>query len=249
MFRLPRLLDPPVAPTAGLSASGRPSRLHHAELGWLPAPSSGIATCPSRATDTAGLSPAGLQPCRLLLVRGRRRRVRVTAVAKGPKVPVAGGGHMQSAIRHAVQSLDGAATAGRPRHKMSCRHCASPVGSRSPRQVSRALMRHAECTPCYVHSRMRRCHIRHKPPHPTASWPESPLPCPAALLLRRHRCLATLRMLCGTPGRTPTPSRSGQLVNAPVRPAPEPPASAGCACAMTPTTKWVESAGHPTASL
>ena len=32
----------------------------------------------------------------------RRRRVRVTAVAKGPRVPVAGGGHMQSAIRHAV---------------------------------------------------------------------------------------------------------------------------------------------------
>lgn len=42
------------------------------------------------------------------VVRGRRRRVRVTAVAKGPKVPVAGGGHMQSAIRHAVESFEGA---------------------------------------------------------------------------------------------------------------------------------------------
>jgi transposase len=34
--------------------------------------------------------------------------VRVTAVAKGPKVPVAGGGHKQSAIRHAVESFEGA---------------------------------------------------------------------------------------------------------------------------------------------
>jgi hypothetical protein len=37
-----------------------------------------------------------------------------------------------------------AATAGRPRHKISCRHCARPVGSRSPRQVSRALTRHPD---------------------------------------------------------------------------------------------------------
>ena len=29
-------------------------------------------------------------------------RVRVTAVAKGPQVPAAGEGHMQSAIRHVV---------------------------------------------------------------------------------------------------------------------------------------------------
>jgi len=47
-------------------APGRPGRLHHASPGWLPAPGCGIATCPTRATDTAGLSPAGLQPCRLL---------------------------------------------------------------------------------------------------------------------------------------------------------------------------------------
>jgi len=83
MFRLPRLLDPPVAPTAGHDASGRPGRLHHAELGWLPAPSSGIATCPLRATDTAGLPPAGLQPCRLLRVPGSREATLLTG--KGPQ--------------------------------------------------------------------------------------------------------------------------------------------------------------------
>jgi hypothetical protein len=49
------------------ASPGRPGRLHHASPGWLPAPGCGIATCPTRATDTAGLSPAGLQPCRLLL--------------------------------------------------------------------------------------------------------------------------------------------------------------------------------------
>jgi hypothetical protein len=43
--------------------------------------------------------------------------VRVTAVVKGPKVPAASGGHRQSAIRHAVESFEGAATAGCPRHK------------------------------------------------------------------------------------------------------------------------------------
>lgn len=67
MFRLLRLLALQVAPTAeALSSPGRPGRLHHASPGWLPAPGCGIATCPTRATDTAGLSPAGLQPCRLL---------------------------------------------------------------------------------------------------------------------------------------------------------------------------------------
>ena len=59
------LLDPPGCTHRSLSAE-RPGRLHHAPLGWLPAPSCGIATYPNRATDTAGLSPAGLQPCRLL---------------------------------------------------------------------------------------------------------------------------------------------------------------------------------------
>ena len=46
--------------------AGRPGRLHHASPGWLPIPGCGIATCPTWAIDTAGLAPAGLQPCRLL---------------------------------------------------------------------------------------------------------------------------------------------------------------------------------------
>ena len=46
--------------------AGRPGRLHHASPGWLPIPGCGIATCPTWAVDTAGLAPAGLQPCRLL---------------------------------------------------------------------------------------------------------------------------------------------------------------------------------------
>jgi hypothetical protein len=35
--------------------------------GWFPIPGCGITTRPLRATDAAGLSPAGLQPCRLLI--------------------------------------------------------------------------------------------------------------------------------------------------------------------------------------
>jgi hypothetical protein len=46
---------------------GRPGHIHQAELGSLPAPSTGMATCLKRATGTAGLAPAGLRPCRLLL--------------------------------------------------------------------------------------------------------------------------------------------------------------------------------------
>jgi len=60
-------------------------------------------------------------------------------------------------IRHAVQpfvgvrrsqhrACDGVAKrtdAGRTGAQQGCRHCASPVGSRSPRQVSRALTRHS----------------------------------------------------------------------------------------------------------
>ena len=45
---------------------GRPGRLHHASPGWLPIPRCGITTCLNRAIGTAGLSPAGLRPCRLL---------------------------------------------------------------------------------------------------------------------------------------------------------------------------------------
>jgi hypothetical protein len=63
----PTLASPPGCTHRRSSKSpGRPGRLHHASPGWLPAPGCGIATCPTRATDTAGLSPAGLQPCRLL---------------------------------------------------------------------------------------------------------------------------------------------------------------------------------------
>ena len=60
------------------------------------------------------------------VVRGRRRRVRMAAVAKGPKVPEASGGHMQSASDTPSSHLwalwrcalcSAVATAGRPRHK------------------------------------------------------------------------------------------------------------------------------------
>ena len=49
-------------------SSGQPGRLHHASAGWLPIPRCGIAMCLNRATGTTGLSPAGLQPCRLLQI-------------------------------------------------------------------------------------------------------------------------------------------------------------------------------------
>ena len=63
----PTLARPPGCSHRWSSESpGQPGRLHHAYLGWLPAPSCGIATCLTRATDTAGLSPAGLRPCRPL---------------------------------------------------------------------------------------------------------------------------------------------------------------------------------------
>ena len=65
------------APSCRFSMNGQPGRLHHAVLGWLPAPSSGIATCLNRAIDMTGLSPVGSQPCRLLRPRppaGRRPR-------------------------------------------------------------------------------------------------------------------------------------------------------------------------------
>ena len=47
-------------------ASEQPGRLHHAMDVRLPFTNCGIATCPIRATDTTGLSPARLQPCRPL---------------------------------------------------------------------------------------------------------------------------------------------------------------------------------------
>ncbi len=63
----PTLARPPgCTHRCGTLPTGQPGRLHHASPGWLPAPGCGITTCPTRATETAGLSPAGLQPCRLL---------------------------------------------------------------------------------------------------------------------------------------------------------------------------------------
>ena len=65
IFKLPHSLGLRIAPTAAFYA-GRLGRLHHASPRWLPYPECGIATCPTWAIGTAGLSPAGLQPCRLL---------------------------------------------------------------------------------------------------------------------------------------------------------------------------------------
>jgi len=68
MFRPLHSLSLPAAPTARSTIDlGRPGLIHRAELGWLPWPSSGIATYPFRAIGTAGLLPAGIQSCRLLL--------------------------------------------------------------------------------------------------------------------------------------------------------------------------------------
>jgi hypothetical protein len=53
-------------PQLGSAGLGRPGHIHQAELGSLPSPSTGIATCLKRATGTAGLAPAGFPPCRLL---------------------------------------------------------------------------------------------------------------------------------------------------------------------------------------
>jgi hypothetical protein len=66
-FGLLRSLDLQVAPTATPKDAEPPGLSHHAEPGRLPDPGSGVASCPTRTIDTAGLSPAGSQPCRLLL--------------------------------------------------------------------------------------------------------------------------------------------------------------------------------------
>ena len=59
---------PLIAPTDGtLRSQGGWAPIHHAELVRLPDTSSGIATSLNRTIDSAGLSPAGLQPYRLLL--------------------------------------------------------------------------------------------------------------------------------------------------------------------------------------
>ena len=63
----PRLARPPgCSHRCGPVATGRPGRLHHAMVMGLPSMNCGIATCLNRAIGMAGLSPAGLQPCRPL---------------------------------------------------------------------------------------------------------------------------------------------------------------------------------------
>ena len=47
-------------------APGQLGRLHRAMNGKLPVPNCGIATCPNRAIDMAGLPPARSRPCRPL---------------------------------------------------------------------------------------------------------------------------------------------------------------------------------------
>jgi hypothetical protein len=64
-FRLLRSLGPQVAPTA--ACAGRPGRLHHALPRAIACSECGIATCPTWAIDTTGLSPVGSRSCRLLL--------------------------------------------------------------------------------------------------------------------------------------------------------------------------------------
>jgi hypothetical protein len=62
----PTLARPPgCAHRKGSMPLGQPGRLRHAERHGLPQRRCAIASCPIRATDTAGLAPAGLQPCRL----------------------------------------------------------------------------------------------------------------------------------------------------------------------------------------
>jgi len=65
MFRLLHLLGPQVAPTAVLG-TGQPGRLHHAMS--LPLPPEAVISLRTRngKTDTAGLAPARLRPCRPL---------------------------------------------------------------------------------------------------------------------------------------------------------------------------------------
>lgn len=67
MFKLLRSLGPQIAPTdQGSRPNGSRAVYTTQPPGWLPAPGRGIASHPTRATDAAGLSPAELQPCRLL---------------------------------------------------------------------------------------------------------------------------------------------------------------------------------------
>ena len=80
--------DEPLAPHS--ARPGQPGRLHHAMPTGLPTVDCGIATCPSRATDTVGLSPTGLQPCRPLpkgLVLATKSPVGTFTAANQPMSP------------------------------------------------------------------------------------------------------------------------------------------------------------------
>lgn len=61
------LVRPPGCADRSSCGAEPPGRLHHAAPDRLPGPGCGITSCPTWVIDTAGLSPAGLQPCRLLL--------------------------------------------------------------------------------------------------------------------------------------------------------------------------------------
>jgi len=65
-LQAPILARPPSC-TYRCVSTGQSGRLHHASPGSLPIPGCGIATCSTRATNTAGLSPARSRPCRPLL--------------------------------------------------------------------------------------------------------------------------------------------------------------------------------------
>jgi hypothetical protein len=86
MFRLPCSLGPQVAPTAeahSLRAAGPFTPRNEHVVTHM---SCGIATYLNRAIDMAGLSPAGLQPCRLLPRSGREDFPHPV-----PRLPKAGG--------------------------------------------------------------------------------------------------------------------------------------------------------------
>lgn len=123
MFRLLRSLGLWIAPTCvRLSSPRRPGRLHHAYPSWLPALGSGIATHPIRATDAAGLSPAGLRPCRLLRSPGSQTKsVRACQVLRPRRVARA------LAIAHSNVLPSATQTASAPRNSFLSRLNGWPV--------------------------------------------------------------------------------------------------------------------------
>jgi hypothetical protein len=67
-LQAPMLARPPSCTYRCVFSTGQSGRLHHAWPGSLPIPGCGIATCSTRATNTAGLSPARSRPCRPLII-------------------------------------------------------------------------------------------------------------------------------------------------------------------------------------